>query len=158
MHAGVRFALSSALRTGVDMDRKVLDRMTVPIVAACFLLADCTGSTTTTPGPTTAFAVTRFTDAGALDTTFAAGRGVAITDINPGLFDFAVAVAVQPDNKIIAAGSSGLAGVGTVALVRYNADGTLDTTGFGTAGTGGIVLTPIPGVGAAASAIAVQPD
>jgi len=136
------------------MDRKVLDRMTVPIVAVCFLLADCTASTTTTPGPTTAFAVTRFTDAGALDTTFA-GRGVAITDINPGLFDFAVAIAVQPDNKIIAAGSSGFAGAGIIALVRHNADGTLDT-GFGTSG---IVTTPTPTgwTSASATTVAVQP-
>ncbi|HZT62918.1 MAG TPA: delta-60 repeat domain-containing protein, partial [Burkholderiales bacterium] len=138
------------------MDRKVLHRMTVPIVAGCFLLADCTSSTTTTPGPTTAFAVTRFTDAGALDTTFAAGRGVAITDINPALFDFAVAIAVQPDNKIIAAGSSGFAGAGIIALVRHNAaDGTLDT-GFG---TGGIVTTPTPTgwTSASATTVAVQP-
>jgi uncharacterized delta-60 repeat protein len=136
--------------------------MTLPLIAACLALADCSNNTTnTTPAPTTAFAVMRFTTTtGVLDTTFAGG-GIAITHIDLALFDFAVAIAVQPgDNKILAAGSSGLAGQGVIALVRYNPDGTLDTTGFGTTGTGGVVRTPTPAswTSASASAIAVQPN
>lgn len=143
------------------MNWKLPRRMTVPLIAACLVLADCSSSNTSTTGPTTAFAVMRFTPAGALDTTFA-GTGIALTHIDPGLFDFALAAAVQPaDDKILAGGSSGLAGQGVVALVRYNTDGTLDTAGFGTNGAGGgIVRTPAPAGSnaASASAIAVQPD
>jgi len=135
--------------------------MTLPLIAVCLVLADCKGSSTTGPGPTTAFAVLRLnTTDGSPDTSFAGGRGIVTTDIDSGLFDFAIAAAVQPaDNKILAAGSSGLAGSGVVALVRYNVDGSLDTAGFGTTGTGGIVRTSVAGVTAAgASAIAVQPN
>jgi uncharacterized delta-60 repeat protein len=140
------------------MNRKFLRRMTMPLIAACLVLADCSSNTTSSPGPTTAFAVMRFVTsgptAGSLDTTFAGGRGIAITDIDPGLFDFALAAAVQTaDNKILVGGSSGLAGQGVVALVRYNADGSLDTA----FGSGGMVRTTLPGVAATASAIAVQP-
>jgi len=141
------------------MNRKFLRRMTLPLIAGCLVLADCSNNTSTSQGPTTAFAVLRLTASGALDTTFAGGRGIVTTDIDPGLFDFAIAAAVQPaDNKILAAGSSGLAGQGMIALVRYNLDGTLDTAGFGTTGTGGIVRTPTPAGwnSASASAIVVQ--
>jgi uncharacterized delta-60 repeat protein len=140
------------------MNRKFLRRMVLPLITACVALADCSGSSTTTPGPTTAFAVMRFTTSGATDTSFGAGSGAVTTVITPGLFDFALAAAVQPaDNKIVVGGSTGLSGQGTIALVRYNIDGTLDTAGFGTAGTGGIVRTPMGGFSASASAIAIQP-
>lgn len=139
------------------MNRKSPWRVTLPLIAACLVLADCSNNTSSSTGPTTAFAVMRFTAAGALDTSFAGG-GVAITAIDPGLFDFALAAAVQTDDKILAGGSSGLAGQGVIALVRYNSDGSLDKTGFGTTGTGGIVRTTLAGVAATASAIALQPD
>jgi len=137
------------------MNRKLQQRMTLPLIAACLVLADCSSNTSSSPGPTTAFAVMRFTSAGVLDTTFAGGSGVAITDIDTGLFDFALAAAVQPDDSIIAGGSSGLAGQGVVALVRYDKFGALDP-GFG---SGGIVRTPAPAGSnaASASAIAVLP-
>lgn len=137
------------------MNRKSLRRVTLPLIAVCLVLADCSGTTNSSTGPTTAFAVMRFTSAGALDTNFAGGRGIAITDIDPGLFDFALAAAVQPaDDKILAGGSSGLAGQGVVALVRYDKFGVLDPS----FGSGGIVRTTLAGVAATASAIAVQPD
>ena len=140
------------------MNRKLLRRMALPLIAACVVLADCSNNTTTTAGPPTAFAVMRFTSAGALDPAFAGGRGVATTTITPGLFDFALAAAVQPaDNMILVGGSSGLAGSAQIALVRYkDVDGSLDS-GFG---SGGIVKTPAPAGtnSAGASAIVVQPD
>src|SRR5260221_5326105 len=110
-----RTPLCTKLRTakGADMNRKLLRRMTLPLIAVCLVLADCKGSSTTGPGPTTAFAVLRLNTAdGSPDTSFAGGRGIAITDIDSGLFDFAIAVAVQANNKILAAGRSGLAGPG----------------------------------------------
>jgi uncharacterized delta-60 repeat protein len=69
-----------------------------------------------------------------------------------------MAVAIQPaDNKIVVGGSDGLGGEGLTALVRYNADGTLDTAGFGTNGTGGIVRTTLASP-SSATAIAIQGD
>jgi uncharacterized delta-60 repeat protein len=66
-----------------------------------------------------------------------------------------MAVAIQPtDNKIVVGGSDGLGGEGLTALVRYNADGTLDTTGFG---TNGIARTTLPSP-ASATALAIQGD
>jgi uncharacterized delta-60 repeat protein len=132
----------------------------VALSAACVVLVTCSSSTTTTTdtGPTTAFTVMRLTAGGVLDTGFGAGKGFVSTHIDPSLFEFAITVAVQPDNKIVAGGSSGFAGQGQIALVRYNADGSLDTAGFGPAGTGGVVRTPTPAGWSSAnvSAIAVQ--
>ena len=51
------------------MSRKLPRRMTLPLIAACLVLADCNNNTSSTPGPTTAFAVMRFTTAGVLDPT-----------------------------------------------------------------------------------------
>ncbi len=68
--------------------------------------------------------------------------------------DFGLAVAIQPDGKIVAAGNSfGASGV-DFALARYNANGTLDG-GFG---SGGTVLTDFGTFLDAASDVAVQPD
>lgn len=64
---------------------------------------------------------------GDLDSTFSAD-GKVTTNFTRGA-DFADDVALQADGKIVAAGrASGRGGFGTFALVRYNPDGTLDTT------------------------------
>jgi len=67
---------------------------------------------------------------------------------------YAWAVAIQPDQKIVAAGSCHNGSNSDFALVRYNADGSMDS-GFG---TGGIVITPIGSGDDIAYAVAVQPD
>ena len=88
---------------------------------------------------------------GDLDTTFGSG-GRVITDIAGLTIDQARSVAIQSDGKVLAAG---FAFVGPqdpdFALVRYNADGSLDA-GFG---NGGKVLTNFGGQDIAL-AIAVQ--
>ena len=125
----------------------------VPIVAACTGLAGCHPSTTENPGPATAFALVRLTTTGAPDNTFG-GDGIVTTEPDPALFDFALAAAIQSDGKILAAGSTGLAGQGSIAVVRYSGvDGSRDT-GFGTAG---IVRTLLPSLASSAQAIAIQP-
>jgi uncharacterized delta-60 repeat protein len=134
------------------MNRKLLERIAVLILGLG--LVHCTASTTTTQGPPTAFAMVRLMANGPADNTFG-GTGIVVTDIDPPALDFALSVAIQPDNKIVAAGSDGLGGQGKIALVRYNTDGTLDKTGFGTAGTG-IVTTTLASP-ASASEIAIQP-
>jgi len=83
------------------------------------------------------FGVTRFNINGSLDTTFG-GTGTVFTSF--GGNDQPVAVAVQPDGKIVVAGtsSSTTAGGGSsFAIARYNPDGSLDTT----FGNGGMVIT-----------------
>ncbi|MEQ1762533.1 MAG: carboxypeptidase regulatory-like domain-containing protein [Pyrinomonadaceae bacterium] len=75
-----------------------------------------------------------------------------------GALDEAMAVAVQPDGKIISAGyAEGISGTGTdFALARYNADGSVDVS----FGAGGRVTTAIgPGSNAdVAYAVAIQTD
>jgi uncharacterized delta-60 repeat protein len=71
-------------------------------------------------------ALARYNSDGSLDPTFG-NAGQVVADFGPS--DFADSLAVQPDGKLLVAGS---------VLARFNADGTLDTT-FGTAGS--IALT-----------------
>ena len=89
---------------------------------------------------------------GPLDETFGFGGGFVTTSVGTHR-DGARAVVVQPDGKIVVAGSSSNAVGWDMALVRYNADGTVDT-GFG---NGGRVVTPVGGYGEA-SALVLQPD
>lgn len=58
--------------------------------------------------------------------------GRVLTDLGSDS-DVAMAVAVQPDGKIVVAGRRGAGRAGDLALLRYNSDGSLDR-GFGTAG------------------------
>jgi uncharacterized delta-60 repeat protein len=104
------------------------------------------GSGTAVPGGLGAFALARYNPDGTLDTTF--GTGGKVTTDFPGGGD-ANALAVQADGKLVAAGVTGA----DFTLVRYNPDGTLDTS----VGTGGTVTTDFPG-GGDANALAVQAD
>src|SRR5439155_927966 len=82
-------------------------------------------------------------DPGDLDPSFGAG-GQVTTPILSG-YDAASALVVLPDGKLVAAGHAYNANNDTFALVRYNADGSLD----GNFGTGGKVTTPFGNGGAA---------
>ena len=94
------------------------------------------------------FAVVRYNTDGSLDTSFN-GTGIVITSVN-GSHDYAFSVAIQTDGKIVVAGTSGIS-TNNFAIVRYNADGTLDTSFNGT----GKVITAIPG---GISSVAIQSD
>lgn len=63
---------------------------------------------------------------GGLDTTFGT-NGVVTTQVSP-FTNYVSSLAIQPDGKIVAVGT----GNGTMATVRYNINGTLDTTFNGT--------------------------
>jgi len=91
--------------------------------------------------------------AGDLDLSF--GGGKIVQDFLHGN-DFGFAVAVQSDNKVIVAGSVATATDrgNDFGVVRFNADGTLDTT----FGTGGMVVTDLGSQSDGAYAVAVQPD
>ena len=84
------------------------------------------------------FAILRFDTNGTLDTSFGGGDGVATT--NTGSSDFGESITLQPDGKILLAGYGYNGSDDDVALLRYNSDGTLDTS-FG--GGDGIVTTAI---------------
>jgi uncharacterized delta-60 repeat protein len=100
------------------------------------------------------FAISRHLPDGTLDVTFGTG-GKVKTDF-PTLAAVASAVVVQPDGKILVAGGAfpNFTFLGDVKLVRYNPDGTLDSS----FGVGGIVTTTFPGQGSFAFALALQPD
>jgi uncharacterized delta-60 repeat protein len=91
--------------------------------------------------------------AGDLDPTFGTGGKVStrISDKS----DIAAALALQPDGKIVVAGTtSGKSGTPAIGLVRYNPDGSVDTS----FGTGGTVVTPFPNGQVSVAAMALQPD
>lgn len=100
------------------------------------------------------FAVVRYNTDGTLDTTFDVD-GVVTTAIGPN-YDGATAVAVQADGRILVAGYSNYTDCNDsdFAIVRYNTDGTLDTT-FGTAGK---VTTSVSPYADQAYAVAIQSD
>jgi uncharacterized delta-60 repeat protein len=68
-------------------------------------------------------ALHRYNDNGTLDTSFSSD-GKVFTNLSPGA-DWVGGMDVQADGKIVVAGRSGALG-GMIAIVRYNADGTLD--------------------------------
>jgi uncharacterized delta-60 repeat protein len=74
------------------------------------------------------FAVARYNTDGTLDTSFS-GDGKVKTDVAVGNYDGANAVALQADGKIVAAGGT-YAGTSNekFAVVRYDSDGSLDTS------------------------------
>jgi uncharacterized delta-60 repeat protein len=94
------------------------------------------------------FALARYKIDGALDSSFD-GDGKVVTNFGNS-DDYALALAIQPDGKIIVAGHSFSQTSGGTALARYNIDGSLDTTFNGT----GKVITPV-GRG---TAVALQTD
>ena len=102
------------------------------------------------------FTVVRYLPDGQRDPGFG-GDGIVTTPIGPASDDVAVAVVIQPDGRIVVAGTRYQTAQPPVhasfALVRYLADGSLDTS----FGAGGIVVTTLSGP-AAATALALQPD
>ncbi|MFJ8018064.1 calcium-binding protein [Streptomyces sp. NPDC096339] len=105
------------------------------------------------------FAVARYNTDGTLDTTFGANaNGRVVTDFGGGISsDWGRAVLVQADDKIIVAGRSGSGGFYDFALVRYNANGTPDTT-FGTNGNGKVLTDFAGGAVDVVLDLAQQPD
>lgn len=81
------------------------------------------------------FALARFNADGSLDSTFG-NKGKVLTDFG-GSFDVGMAMAVQPDGKILLAGTTNLGSGGSerhaFAIARYSPNGALDAT-FGSSG------------------------
>jgi len=98
------------------------------------------------------FSVLGFTPAGALDGTF--GTGGITTTATGG---FASAVAIQTDDRIVVAGSADGSGNAKFAVVRYDANGTLDGT-FGIGGIATVDIGPLDTNFEGATAVAIQTD
>ncbi len=104
------------------------------------------------PSTTYDFVVVRYTTSGTLDATFASG-GIVTTSIGTGN-DYARGVVIQPDGKIVVAGSAYGGSNLDFAVVRYTISGALDST----FGSGGIVTTPVGLDNDYANSVAIQPD
>ncbi len=92
---------------------------------------------------------------GDLDLSF--GNGGTVTNDFQHSTDIAYAVARQADGKLILAGTTYMNNDFSgedFALLRYNADGTVD----GTFGVNGRVTTDFPGLSAVISSVVIQPD
>ena len=87
---------------------------------------------TTSPTTGNDFVCVRYNSDGTLDTTFGTG-GIVTTDVQIGSDDVARSLAIQSDGKIILGGYSDDGNQKKAALVRYNTDGTIDSS-FGTTG------------------------
>lgn len=105
------------------------------------VVAGAMGSTTRS------FAVVRYNTDGTLDTNFN-GTGIVNTPVLGG--GYGIDLVIQPDGKIIVVGMNN----NDFAVIRYNTDGSLDTT-FNTTG---IVYTDIAGDYDQAWGVALQPD
>jgi uncharacterized delta-60 repeat protein len=89
---------------------------------------------------------------GDLDVSFGNG-GKVTTAIGLGS-DTASGMAIQSDGKLLVVGSSAVGSSANFALVRYNVDGSLDTSFNST----GKVTTPFPDGASGAHSVAVQGD
>ncbi|HYC44527.1 MAG TPA: hypothetical protein VED01_03485 [Burkholderiales bacterium] len=97
--------------------------------------------------------IVRYNPDGSLDTSFG-GDGRVTTAVGTG-HDVAQAVIIQADGKILVGGRSDLdPSTSAFALVRYNSDGSLDTTFDGD----GKVVTPVGVRGGEATGMVLQPD
>ncbi len=99
------------------------------------------------------FALVRYNTDGSLDTSFS-GDGMVTTGFGSSSADAAYSVALQADGKILLAGDSNVAGTYDFALVRYNSDGSLDTSFSGD----GKLTTPVGTSSDYSGTVAVQPD
>lgn len=104
-----------------------------------------------TGGSNSQFAVVRYLASGAPDSTFGSG-GVVTTDVSSGS-DVPIAVAVQSDDKVVVAGL-GQTTNDDFAVVRYNTDGSLDSSFDGD----GKKLIDLSSSSDQANALAIQPD
>ncbi|HJP65391.1 MAG TPA: delta-60 repeat domain-containing protein, partial [Actinomycetota bacterium] len=121
-----RPALAAAgdLDSTFDFDGKVVTDFTTDGDSAGCVVIQPDGKIVAIGNGDGEFAVARYNSDGSLDSSFD-GDGKVLTDFGSG-FDGAYCGALQSDGKIVAAGSAGNGA--KFAMVRYNSDGTLDTS------------------------------
>ncbi len=137
-----RYNTNGTLDTSFGAGGKIITDLEYPIEAAHAVVIQADGKIVAvgTSGEDSAigfdFTLARYNTDGSLDTSFGVG-GKVRTNINRE--DGAFAAALQPDGKIVVAGSTSNNNGDYFALARYNTNGTLDTS----FGTGGLVTTDV---------------
>ncbi|MEQ6342170.1 MAG: Ig-like domain-containing protein [Gammaproteobacteria bacterium] len=154
-----RYDQSGKLDNSFDNDGKVTARVgdNASIARALALQADgkIVVAGYADKGGKANFALARYNSDGNLDNGFAGG-GTVITPIAPSNDNGALSVAIQPDGKIIAAGTvENDSGGSDFSLARYSPDGSLDS---GFAGDGTVITSVGANGGAVAFAVTVQGD
>ena len=125
--AVARYNPNGSLDTSFDADGKVATDFGGGMATGVALQPD--GKIVVAGHGSVGFAMARYNPNGSLDASFGAG-GKVTTDFNG-----AGGIALQDDGKIVAVGSApGFGGYSDLALARYNANGSLDTS-FGQQGT-----------------------
>ena len=136
----VRYNANGTLDTSFDGDGKLTTALTAFDDYGLSIIAQSNGKILvagiSNNGSNDDFALVRYNSDGTLDTSFS-GDGKVITTIGAS-YDDAQSAAIQTDGKILVAGNSYTGKNYDFALVRYNSDGTLDTSfsGDGKATTG----------------------
>jgi uncharacterized delta-60 repeat protein len=159
--AVARYTVSGALDPTFDGDGKVTTAFTPTSVQTAYAVAIqpdgkiLVAGTALGAGFSIDFAVARYNSNGSLDASFD-GDGKVVTDFNRGV-DSSVTMALQPDGKIVVAGSTRTAGAVPfdVGVARYNPNGSLDTSFDG---DGRAIMDVGAGTDDHAQAVAVQPD
>jgi len=100
------------------------------------------------------FALARYDTDGTLDAAFGSGGQVSTVAAVSGPEIGAAALSLQPDGKIVVAGTSFDGSRNSLTIVRYLADGALDPA----FGAGGKTILPVPSLNSSARAIAIQDD
>lgn len=152
----VRYTSSGALDTGFDADGKVTTDIAGGNDSANGVVVLADGrilvSGYAVVGGQHDFSVARYLANGALDTSFGSG-GKITTPVGAGA-DFGHKLVVQPDGRFAVCGGVNNGSNDDFAVVRFLADGTLDTSFGGT----GKVITPIGSGQEVANDLALQAD
>ncbi len=136
--AVVRYNTNGSLDTSFNGTGKVLTSFGTSFDVANAVAIQSDGRIVVTGLTSKDFAAARYNTNGTLDTSFGTG-GKVTTPVGAGVGGDGRAVAIQPDGKIVLAGSSNNGSNYDFAIVRYNVNGALDAS----FGTGGKVTTAV---------------
>jgi uncharacterized delta-60 repeat protein len=147
-----RYHLMGALDTSFGTNGKIIASYNSNGFTGIDLTLQPDGKIVLAVATSNGFTVYRYNANGTLDASFGTG-GLVVTPVG-NLFGIASSVAIQADGKIVAAGySSSLPDNYDFSVVRYNPDGSLDTSFGGT----GKVITSFGG-NSFAETVFIQPD
>jgi uncharacterized delta-60 repeat protein len=138
----IRYNTDGSLDAGFDADGIITTSIRSGYDAAYTLTQQSDGKLVIAGTSNSDIALLRYNTNGSLDTSFNT-NGIVTTDIDSNSGDSAYSIIQQHDGKLIVTGTA-YTGDDVITLLRYNVDGSLDTTFVGDAGLGnGIVITSI---------------
>ena len=154
-YAVARYNLNGTLDTSFDKDGILMDYKPSNLTDYYGSAVQPDGKIITVgvsrTGTNSDFAIARYNVNGTLDNTFS-NDGMTIIDF--GGADVAASVVVQPNGKIVVAGTGSAGGAADYAVARLNSDGSLDNSFGGT----GKVLTDFSGFADNANTVVLQQD